>query len=115
MPDTEGFEIVECLKEFLGISFRKNSFASIELANTLLDFYKNQNNEQETIEFEIVGFCFDICVLSFSLLLRSVIPNANISVFKNLCGSSKDDDNYINAVENICKANAINVVDYKGE
>lgn len=114
VPDTEGFEIVSQLKPYSLISFRKNSFGSIELANTILIFCNE--NKTEDIEIEIVGFCFDICVLSFAILLRSMLPEHKITVYKDLCGSSKSDETYAKCVEEIYKANAIEVKEYsKGE
>lgn len=86
-PDTEGFEIYENLKPFASISFRKESFASIPLINAIATL---GDVAEEEIEIELMGFNLDTSVLSTALLIRSVFPEAKMSVLCNLC--SMDDD-----------------------
>ena len=45
----------------------------------------------EQVEFHLVGFCTDICVVTNALLLRTRFPESDIVVHKNLCaGTTKE-------------------------
>lgn len=83
VPDTNGFEVVDCLKPYFAMSIRKDTFASAQLAN-IIDFWCKENPDEE-IEIEIMGFVTDICVVSNALLLRSVFPKVKITVYEDLC------------------------------
>lgn len=89
VPGTEGFEIVDELKPYAGISFRKDSFTSAELCNTIVHYVSSL--EDEKVEVEICGFVTDICVISNALLIRSMNPTLDISVLSNLCKGSDED------------------------
>ena len=41
--------------------------------------------DKEEIEFEIVGLCTDICVVSNALLLKAAVPEVKISVDASCC------------------------------
>jgi nicotinamidase-related amidase len=58
-------------------NFLKNTFGSIELAEAI------SSNDYD--EIEICGVCTDICVISNTLLIKAALPNAKISVLKDLC------------------------------
>ena len=58
-------------------NFLKNTFGSIELAEAI------SSNGYD--EIEICGVCTDICVISNTLLIKAALPNAKISVLKDLC------------------------------
>lgn len=62
-------------------AFRKNTFASVELAKTLAE--KNAGSPIESIE--IVGLCTDICVVSNALMLKGFMPEVPISVDARCC------------------------------
>lgn len=45
----------------------------------------------DTLNIYIVGTCTDICVISNALILKSTYPEANITVYSNLCaGTTKE-------------------------
>lgn len=44
--------------------------------------------KDETVEFELCGFCTDICVISNALLLRAKFPNHKITVDASCCAGS---------------------------
>ena len=74
---TAGWELDESLKGFEGRCFEKPSFGSMELAA----WAKKENFEK----IELVGLCTDICVISNALLLKAVLPEAEISVDSSCC------------------------------
>lgn len=93
IPDTDGFEIVDELKPYAGISFRKDSFTSAELCNTIVHYVSSLEYDKvnDRVEVEICGFLTDICVISNALLIRSMNPTLDISVLSNLCKGSDEE------------------------
>lgn len=61
-------------------SVYKDSFGAIELP-TLIRYLEISN-------VELVGLCTDICVISNALLLRSAVPDANVSVDASCCAGT---------------------------
>lgn len=62
-------------------------------------------------EIELVGTCTDICVISNALSLKALFPEANVTVYGNLCaGLTKEKHNAALEVMRSCQ---INVVDYE--
>lgn len=102
VPDTKGFEICDALKPYAKVCIRKDSFCSIELLNAITEL------DSENLEICLMGFCFDICVLSNTIMLRSMIPDVKISVAANLCGSY--DKSLVEPIEKILKNQAIDVI-----
>lgn len=74
---TPGWELVPELSGFPGKRFEKSTFGSTELA------VYARNGDYE--EVEIVGVCTDICVLANSILIRTVLPGAQVSVDSACC------------------------------
>jgi len=70
---------LEKLKEGC-VTFEKNTFPSLALANYLV----NQNYEQ----VGVIGVVTDICVLSNAIMIKSALPNASITVYKDCCASN---------------------------
>ncbi len=60
--------------------FEKPAFGSVELADTLRGFLKD-----DELEIEIVGLCTDICVVSNALLLKAYMPEVKITVDSKCC------------------------------
>ena len=59
----------------------KETFGSVELAETL----RAENAENPISQIEIVGLCTDICVIANAFLLKSFLPECEISVNSALC------------------------------
>ena len=59
----------------------KGTFGSVDLA----DMLSRENAASPISEIEIVGLCTDICVISNAFLLKSYLPECNISVNSALC------------------------------
>ena len=61
----------------------KYTFGSLDAVNML----RNQlaDDKQEELEFEFIGLCTDICVVSNALLMRAAFPNSVIKVDAACC------------------------------
>ena len=80
--------------------FKKNTFASIDLAKKIKDINPND-------EVFIFGLCTDICVISNALMLRAFNPQVKISVISNLCAGTTP-ENHQKALD-IMKMNLIEI------
>lgn len=78
---TNGWELQEEIKIFAENIYEKNTFGSIELAETLTILTSKNKN----IQIELVGLCTDICVISNAILIKSFIPEAKILVDASCC------------------------------
>lgn len=82
IENTEGWGIHSALKDFVSarnaIIVKKNVFGAIGLYRDLSGYD----------EIELVGLCTDICVVSNALLLRSQLPNVEISVDASCCAGT---------------------------
>lgn len=52
----------------------------------------------EELEFELVGYCTDICVISNAMILKATFPNAKIEV-KESCCAGVTEQSHKNALE----------------
>lgn len=81
---TEGWklraEIEQAMREKETVVVGKPTFGSYELVQQLMYRYLD-----EPCEFEFVGLCTDICVVSNVLLLKAALPDAVIRVDANCC------------------------------
>lgn len=77
VKETEGWEIIDCLKSYADRIFDKETFGSIALA----DYVAEQGYES----IELVGLCTDICVVSNALLLKARLPETDIVVDRSCC------------------------------
>ena len=68
--------------------FYKPTFGCIEMCEFLKEKFEGVEYFNEPMEFEIVGLCTDICVVSNALLLRAYFPNARILVDSNCCAGT---------------------------
>ena len=60
--------------------YEKSTFGSVQLAADLKEL-----SQAEDIEFELIGLCTDICVVSNALLLKAYMPEVQISVDPSCC------------------------------
>lgn len=81
---TKGWEIREGIQEKIlpDHVFDKPTFGSVDLASAMKALYEKENGEAE---FELVGLCTDICVVSNALLLKALMPEAKILVDPSCC------------------------------
>lgn len=66
-------------------TFEKPAFGSLDLLEYLSDYIGEQGIDDEDLNIELIGLCTDICVISNALMLRSVFPEAEISVRASCC------------------------------
>lgn len=79
---TKGWEIRSDIAGLLEGAqiYEKPTFGSMRLAQDMKALA-----DKEEIEFEIVGLCTDICVVSNALLLKAAVPEVKISVDASCC------------------------------
>lgn len=100
---TDGWEIIEELKPFVGLAWwpiRKGTFGSVDLGEALRDLIRT-NNKIEKIEF--IGLCTDICVLSNATLVKAFLPEIPIEVDATCCAgvTPESHDTALNAMKAI--------------
>lgn len=106
---TDGWQLVDELEELRKVNncrcFKKPTFGSVDLANTL----KAENDITGIDEIELVGVCTDICVISNAMLLKAFMPEVPIKVDASCCaGVTKEShDNALKAMES-CQIDVIN-------
>ncbi len=61
------------------LGFEKQQFASVELA----EYLRSAKYEQ----IELVGLVSNICVIANAMLLKTVLPEAEVIVYRDLCAS----------------------------
>lgn len=102
---TEGWEIVEELKDEAALCVLKPTFGSFDLIDRVVAF---RNAFNEDVEIELCGFCTDICLISNALLLRAAMPNTRIIVNERLCaGTTKENHEAALAVMRSCQIDVI--------
>ena len=85
---TEGWEIVDELKDEAALCVLKPTFMGFDLINRIETVAAAMN---EDVEIEVCGVCTDICIISNLLMLRGAFSNSIIKVNKNLCaGTTKE-------------------------
>lgn len=82
---TDGWQIIP---ELLTLQQEKNckvfdkpTFGSTELAEYIKNEYENRNAE----EVELIGVCTDICVVSNAMLIKANAPELQVSVTAGCC------------------------------
>ena len=85
---THGYELNDLVREALDErgdyeTVEKYTFGALDLVNKLK--YRLSGIRQEDIEFEVIGLCTDICVVSNALLLRAAFPDSRITVDADCC------------------------------
>ena len=65
----------------------KHTFGSMDLVNTITDIV----TEAEEYAVEFIGVCTDICIVTNALLLKTALPECDISVDASCCaGTSRE-------------------------
>lgn len=79
---SEGWQIRSDIAELLTGAkiYEKPTFGSMELARDMAEL-----SAAEEVEFEIIGLCTDICVVSNAMLLKAAMPEVMISVDPSCC------------------------------
>lgn len=84
---TEGWEIIEQLREYARHPIDKPTFGSRELG-ALLKARDEDLRKQGKLGVEkvtLIGLCTDICVISNALLVKAFLPEAEIAVDAACC------------------------------
>ena len=99
---TFGWEISPELDTKDSMIIDKNTFGSVSLMDYLAENYKEA-------EFEFVGLCTDICVISNAMMLKAFLPEAGITVDASCCAGVTP-QSHKNALEamKMCQINIIN-------
>jgi len=81
---SRGHELNEEVKAALSgrsyVDVQKAGFGSFSITRGLKDRYPG-----EEMEFELIGLCTDVCVVSNALIIRAGYPNARITVDASCC------------------------------
>lgn len=88
---TDGWMIDNRLMEVLDgkcTFVNKPTFGSFDLAEIIVEDSEND----DLTEIVLCGFVTDICLLSNALLLRAKFPNTKITVMKDLCAGTTDEN-----------------------
>lgn len=82
IQDTEGWEIVEGLRDFATEenTLNKPSFGSLELPKWV---YKKTDGKFEEMEF--CGVCTDICVISNAMVMKAAFPELALTIDGSCC------------------------------
>ncbi len=101
IKDTNGWQISSEFDTSDCIVFDKNTFGSIELMEYV-------SNHFPDADFELIGLCTDICVITNALLIKAGLPEANISVDASCCAgvTVESHNNALNAMK-MCQINII--------
>ena len=79
---TEGWEIVDELKDEAALCVLKSTFMGFDLISRIETVAAAMN---EDVEIEVCGTITSICVVSIALMLRGAFRNSKIIVNSNLC------------------------------
>ena len=112
---TDGWKLQEDIKKALldfdakekknVMYFHKPTFGSIDLQN----FVEMDEEFDCNIEFEFVGFCTDICVVSNALILKATFPEIDITVDASCCaGVTPESHHTALTTMKMCQINVIN-------
>lgn len=99
---SKGWEISSELNTSDSVIINKPVFGSIELMNYVSELFPNA-------EFELIGLCTDICVISNALLIKSALPEVKITVDASCCAGVTP-ESHKTALEamKMCQINIIN-------
>ena len=85
IKDTHGWQLIDPLlslqKQNNNLVFEKGTFGSVDLAQYIVNQYKQGNVES----VELIGVCTDICVISNALLIKAYLPELQIYVDSACC------------------------------
>lgn len=99
---TNGWAISSELDTTDSLIIDKPSFGSVSLMSHITENFKDA-------EFEIVGLCTDICVISNAIMLKAFLPEAKVTVDASCCAGVTP-QSHKNALEamKMCQINIIN-------
>lgn len=60
----------------------------VHILNRSLDMYVSLDYKGEDLEFELIGVCTDICVVSNAFALRQAFPEAEITIDASCCAGT---------------------------
>lgn len=107
LAGTEGHEIEKSILDAVLDKkhkiYRKFTYGCTAAAKHL------QDRAADTEEAEIVGVCTDICVVSNALLMRACCPDMKITVHKNLCAGTTEENH--EAALKVMKSCGIDIID----
>lgn len=103
---TDGWQLAEALKPYAEGRqvFRKPTFGSTELA----EYLKSAHIKKPYEEFELIGLCTDICVISNAMLIKAYLPDVRVSVDASCCAGVTEEShqNALRAMR-MCQINII--------
>jgi nicotinamidase-related amidase len=101
IKNTKGWEISSQLNTNDSIVINKPTFGSIELMNLVSVNYSDS-------EFELIGLCTDICVISNAMLIKTILPEVSVTVDTSCCAgvTPESHKNALNAMK-MCQINII--------
>lgn len=102
IKNTAGWKITEELSLGGSVVFDKATFGSVALAQYVKEHYPQA-------EFELVGLCTDICVISNAMLLKAFLPENVIEVDAKGCAgvTVKSHQNALEAMK-MCQISIVN-------
>lgn len=108
---TNGHKIEESLASRLNsntIYVEKNAFGSLKLIDVIKEYMDAHNIDATQMQFELVGLCTDICVVSNAILLKAAFSNSKIVVDSACCaGTTKERHNATLEVLKSCQIDVI--------
>ena len=125
VPNTWGHEIVDKIYETmwdvdvnpLRVIMDKFNFALegnlweviVNILNDFLYMYVPLSYQGEDLEFEFVGVCTDVCVVSNAFALRQAFPEAEITIDASCCaGTTPEEHKAALVTMKSCQMNIIN-------
>jgi len=97
-------EVKNALRNKRYTDVTKAGFGSFSITRGLKDRYPG-----EEMEFELVGLCTDVCVVSNALIIRAGYPNAKITVDASCCaGITPESHRAALITMNCCQVDIIN-------
>lgn len=86
---TEGWKINDDIMKAVKESFSENDITIVEKptfgAVSLLRIYNTQKFMESNMEYDFVGFCTGICVISNVMIVKAALPEAKICVIEDAC------------------------------
>ena len=100
---TKGHELDSVVAEALGSSYfpvEKNTFGSKDLPLVIAD----KTDVSKIEEFDIIGVCTDICVISNVMILKAAYPEVPVRVIADCCAgvSPESHENALSAMK-VCQ------------
>ena len=87
LKNTEGWEIIPELSEFVDTVYDKNTFGSIVLAEDIKAIQRDDIFYPKSVydEIYLCGVCTGICVISNAILIKAATPETPIKIVANAC------------------------------